>query len=168
MAYGGYSYLDFSYKPSKDNDFTVLFWAKGTVAIEQIAEAVAAESSVGSWTKLATMNQFVWDHYRARVYKLDKVTKNSGFIRIAYPLEHFDTKNISQFQASVLGNIFGLKELDELYVCDISFPKSYQRKHFSGPALGLPGIRKLAGTEKSGRPHVGTIVKPKVGLTAKE
>jgi len=168
MAYGGYSYFDSKYVPSKEKDFVVLFWAKGSLPIENIAEAIAAESSVGSWTKLSTMNQFVWDHYRARVFKLDKVSKNSGFIHIAYPLEHFDTKNISQFEASVLGNIFGLKELEELYVCDISFPKSYQRKNFTGPVLGLPGIRKLVGTEKSKRPHVGTIVKPKVGLTAKE
>ncbi|MDD5337443.1 MAG: RuBisCO large subunit C-terminal-like domain-containing protein [Candidatus ainarchaeum sp.] len=167
MAYGGYSYLDFRYEPDRENDFVVLFWAKSDASIEQTAEAIAAESSVGSWTKLSTMNDFVWKHYRARVFWLHKAGKNAGFIKIAYPIEHFDAKNILQFQASVLGNIFGLKELRELYVCDISFPKKYQ-KQFSGPKLGLPGMRRLVGTERDGRPHVGTIIKPKVGLTPKE
>ena len=82
-------------------------------------------------------------------------------------MEHFDVKNISQFQASVLGNIFGLKELEELYVFDISFPKKYQ-KQFKGPYAGVEGIRKMVGTQKSRRPHIGTIVKPKVGLAPKE
>ena len=166
MAYGGYSYLDTGYEPT-GNDFVVLFWAKGSLPIEKIAEAIAAESSVGSWTKLKTMNDFVWKHYRARVFWIGKVGRNAGFIKIAYPIEHFDAKNISQFQASVLGNIFGLKELEELYVYDISFPKKYQMQ-FTGPYAGIEGIRRMAGTQKSRRPHVGTIVKPKVGLSAKE
>lgn len=167
MSYGGYSYLDFKYHPDKENDFIVLFWAKADIPIEKAAEAIAAESSVGSWAKLKTMNDFVWTHYRARVIRIDKVDANSGFIKIAYPIEHFDSKNILQFQASVIGNVFGLKELKELYAWDISFPKKYQ-KQFTGPYAGLPGIRKLARTEKSGRPHIGTIVKPKVGLAPKE
>jgi ribulose-bisphosphate carboxylase large chain len=167
MAYGGYSYIDEKYHVDLRNDFEVLFWAKATTPIEKTAEAIAAESSVGSWTKLATMNEFVWKHYRARVTKIHRVGKNAGLIRIAYPMEHFDKKNLMQFEASVLGNIFGLKELQELYVCDISFPVKYQNQ-FKGPLMGIEGIRKLAGTLTSQRPHVGTIIKPKVGLTAHE
>jgi len=166
MAYGGYTYIDRKYKPG-DKDFVVLFWAKSSMSIEKTAEAIAAESSVGSWTKLETMNEFVWKHYRARVFWIKSVGKKSGFIKIAYPMEHFDVKNISQFQASVLGNIFGLKELEELYIFDISFPKKYQ-KQFKGPYAGVEGIRKMVGTQKSRRPHIGTIVKPKVGLAPKE
>jgi len=166
MAYGGYSYIDFKYAPKRD-DFVVLFWVKGSLPIEKLAEGIAAESSVGSWTKLATMNDFVWKHYRARVFRIEKVGAKAGLVWIAYPIEHFDVKNLMQFEASVLGNIFGLKELDELYVHDISIPKKYQ-KQFKGPALGTEGIRKLAGTEKTRRPHVGTIVKPKVGLAPSE
>lgn len=167
MAYGGYGYIDFKYAPDKNNDFVVLLWAKGTTPIEEISEGIAAESSVGSWTKLNTMNEFVWKHYRARVFWIAKTTRNSGFIKIAYPLEHFDAKNVMQFQASVFGNIFGLKELQELYILDLALPPKYQ-KQFTGPRFGMEGIRKLVGTSKNRRPHVGTIVKPKVGLTAKE
>ncbi len=166
MAYGGYSYIEKSYRPSKD-DFVVLFWLDGHAKIEKLAEAVASESSVGTWTKISTMNKKVWTNYRARVYKIIKVDEKSGFVFIAYPYEHFDQKNVLQFFASVLGNLFGLKELEECYVLDIKIPKKYQ-KQFHGPGFGMKGIRKYVGTLKNKRPHVGTIVKPKVGLTPKE
>lgn len=165
MAYGGYSYIDRKYEPDKD-DFTALFWVGGKDPIEKLAEGVAAESSVGTWTKLSTMTDRVWN-LRARVYDIAKVTKSSGFVRVAYPFDHFDEGNLLQFQASVLGNIFGMKELDSLVALDISLPKRFQ-KHFTGPKHGLEGIRRYVGTEKSRRPHLGTIVKPKVGLSPKE
>jgi len=166
MVYGGYSYLDFDYEPEKD-DFVVLLYTSGKYKLEKLAEAIASESSVGTWTDVKTMNDYVFEHYRARVFRLIKVRENEGFVYIAYPLEHFDLKNFCQFQASVLGNIFGMKELDSLYILDISFPERFQRM-FEGPAVGLDGIRKYVGTHKTGRPHVGTIVKPKVGLAPKE
>lgn len=166
--YGGYEYIDTKYRPSKD-DFIVLMWVSGEYPLEKLAEGIAAESSVGTWTRIKTMNRKVFKRYRARVFKLVKVTGTSGFIYIAYPYEHFDAKNLLQFQASVMGNIFGLKELKELYICDISFPIRFQ-KLLTGPKFGIRGIRKYIGTNKPGnrRPHTGTIVKPKVGLTPKE
>ncbi|MEM2949096.1 MAG: ribulose-bisphosphate carboxylase large subunit [Candidatus Bilamarchaeaceae archaeon] len=166
MVYGGYSYIDKRYEPTQD-DFVALFWVEGKNRIEKIAEAIAAESSVGTWTKLKTMNEFVWQRLRARVFRIAEVSANSGLVWIAYPFEHFDTKNIIQFKASVLGNIFGMKELNALVALDIQFPKRYQEQ-FSGPLGGIEGIRKRIGTEKTARPHLGTIVKPKVGLTPKE
>jgi len=165
MPYGGYSYLEPDYKPGKD-DFVVLLWVKGESNIEHLAEGVAAESSVGTFTKIKTMNERVFKHYRAHVFEIIRSSDNSGFVKIAYPLEHFDQKNVIQFCASVLGNIFGLLEIDELYIMDISFPEKYQRQ-FKGP-IGLEAIRKYVGTSKSRRPHCGTIIKPKVGLTPKE
>ncbi len=164
--YGGYSYIDKKYKPGKD-DFIVLFWLDGHAKLEKLAEAVASESSVGTWTKIKTMNDKVFREYRARIFKMIKVSENSGFVYMAYPWEHFDQKNVLQFFAGVLGNLFGLKELEECYVLDIRLPERYQ-KQFKGPGAGLEGIRKYVGTKRTRRPHVGTIVKPKVGLTPKE
>ena len=164
--YGGYSYIDKNYEP-KEDAFIVLIWLKGKAKLERLAEAVASESSIGTWTKLQTMNSKVFKDYRARIFKIIKVTENSGFVFIAYPWEHFDQKNVLQFFAGVLGNLFGLKELESCYILDIKFPKKYQRQ-FNGPSFGMEGIRKYIGTSRNRRPHVGTIVKPKVGLTPKQ
>ncbi len=166
MPYGGYSYLEPNYTPEED-DFVVLLWASGKMNIEKIAEAIAAESSVGTWTALSTVKQHMFEKLKARVFEIKKVGEHAGYIKIAYPFRHFDWKNPLQFQASVLGNIFGLKELEELYILDISFPVKWQ-KIFNGPKFGIEGIREMVGTEKSRRPHIGTIVKPKVGLSPKE
>ncbi len=165
MAYGGYTYIDYEYKPTAD-DFVVLFWIKGDGPIEKLAEGVAAESSIGTWTKMTTLKPSVWK-LRAKVYKIIQTSVNSGFVYIAYPLEHFEASNVLQFSASVLGNIFGMKELQELKVLDIAFPLKFQ-KQFPGPRNGVGGLRKYIGTTKSKRPHVGTIVKPKVGLSPKQ
>ncbi|MBR9689962.1 MAG: ribulose-bisphosphate carboxylase large subunit, partial [Candidatus Altiarchaeota archaeon] len=163
MAYGGYSYIE-KYRPKKD-DFITVLWMKGTVPFEKLAEALAAESSVGTWTKLSTMNDFVWKKLRARIFKTVKVTKNSGFAYIAYPYEHFDSKNILQILASIRGNIYGMKEMTELKLLDWIIPEKFQ-KQFPGPKVGIKEIRKITGAKK--RPHVGTIVKPKVGLSPRE
>lgn len=48
---------------------------------------------------------------------------------------------------------------------DIDFPKELAG---CGPKFGIEGVRKLVGTETSRRPHVGTIIKPKVGLNPKD
>ena len=52
-----------------------------------------------------------------------------------------------------------------LKLLDIHFTKS-QVKSFKGPRFGIKGIRRITKVKK--RPLVGTIVKPKVGLTAKQ
>jgi ribulose-bisphosphate carboxylase large chain len=167
MVYGGYNYIELDYEPDKNNDVLVFHWVKGKAPLKQLAEALAAESSVGTWTKLKTVNKEVFTKLKAKVFKLVAVDSNSGFIWLAYPIEHFDGKNLLQILASIRGNVFGLNELDSLRFLDIWLPKKLQRL-YHGSKFGLEGIRKRVGTEKTGRPHIGTIVKPKVGLSPKE
>ncbi len=164
MAYGGYSYFDKDYVPGRD-DFVTVLWVKTKDKFERTAEGLAAESSVGTWTKLTTMNQRVWDNLRARVFRVKKASPHSGFVWIAYPYDHFDSKNLLQILASIRGNIFGLKEIEELRFLDMQLPRKFQRQ-YPGPKVGIKELRKIVGSRR--RPHVGTIVKPKVGLTAKE
>jgi ribulose-bisphosphate carboxylase large chain len=149
------------------NDIIVWHWVKGSEPIEKLAEAIAAESSVGTWTELKIINKEVFEKLRAKVYRIEKVSENSGFVWLAYPLEHFDSENLLQILASIRGNIYGLSELEALKFLDIRFPRKFQRA-FSGPRFGLEGVRKRLGTNVSRRPHLGTIVKPKVGLAPNE
>jgi ribulose-bisphosphate carboxylase large chain len=167
MVYGGYNYLEFDYNPDLKNDILVWHWVKGLKPLEKLAEALAAESSVGTWTKLKTVNKEVFTKLKAKVYRLDNVGPNAGFVWLAYPMEHFDSKNLLQILASIRGNVYGLNELESLRFLDIWLPKRLQ-KLYPGPKFGLKGIRSRVGTSKSGRPHIGTIVKPKVGLAPKE
>jgi ribulose-bisphosphate carboxylase large chain len=167
MVYGGYKYLELDYEPDIENDIIVWHWVKGTMQIEKLSEAIAAESSVGTWTELKTVNMDVFEKLRAKVFRIKKVSENSGFVWLAYPLDHFDVDNILQILASIRGNIYGLAELEALKFLDISLPRRLQRL-FKGPRFGLEGVRNRVGTNVSRRPHIGTIVKPKVGLAPKE
>ncbi|MEW6329779.1 MAG: RuBisCO large subunit C-terminal-like domain-containing protein, partial [Candidatus Micrarchaeota archaeon] len=72
-----------------------------------------------------------------------------------------------QLLSDIAGNIFGMSEIRKLKLLDFELPRAYVRG-FRGPAFGIEGVRKIIGTEKSKRPHVGTIVKPKVGLNPQE
>ncbi|MCL4382661.1 MAG: ribulose-bisphosphate carboxylase large subunit [Patescibacteria group bacterium] len=124
----------------------------------ETAGGVAAESSIGTWTKITTEAQSSFERLHARVLEADKKTH---FLKIAYPLELFEEGNLPQLLSSVAGNIFGLKEVKSLKLIDLNLPEKYVMT-FPGPALGLLGIRKLTGISQ--RPLIGCIIKPKLGL----
>ncbi|OIO21121.1 type III ribulose-bisphosphate carboxylase [Candidatus Micrarchaeota archaeon CG1_02_47_40] len=166
MAYGGYSkYVDLRMRVEPEKYLTAVFYvepAKGK-SLVQAAEAVAAESSIGTWVKLSTMQDRVLQKLQAKVFEINR----NGIIKIAYPLEIFENGNAPQLLSDIAGNIFGMKEVENIRLLDFEAPKKYVQS-FPGPAFGVEGIRKIAGTLKERRPHIGTIVKPKVGLTPKE
>jgi len=64
--------------------------------------------------------------------------------------------------SSIAGNIFGMKAVKNLRLEDIKIPNAIL-KSFKGPQYGISGIRKFMKVKN--RPLLGTIVKPKVGLT---
>lgn len=156
-------YNDTDYTP-KDSDVICLyrFVPKAGVTVEEAAEQIAAESSIGTWTKIGTMNEHIANTLKPHIFSLDKI---KGLVKIAYPIELFEVGNMSGILSSICGNILGMKILEELRVCDIKFPKEVVEK-FPGPAHGIEGIRKIANVYD--RPFTGTIVKPKVGLTSEQ
>ena len=153
-------YIDTSYKPTKKDLLCEYYLEPATgVSFEKAAENIALESSIGTWTKISTMNPSIAKRLKPSVYFLDKKKKT---IRIAYSEDLFEAGNMPEILSSIAGNIFGMNAIDNLRLEDISFPQSIV-KSFKGPGFGISGIRKLTGVKK--RPLVGTIVKPKVGLT---
>ncbi|VVB56857.1 Ribulose bisphosphate carboxylase [uncultured archaeon] len=168
MAYGGYGYIQPGFRPDPEDYLLAEFKVvpKAGRTLREAAEAVAAESSIGTWTSLSTMQHRVLSKLEARVYAMDKKT---GLIRIAYPIELFEDDNSSQILSDIAGNIFGMKEVASIRLEDFDAPKKYLET-FAGPAFGREGVRKIVGTATRGkrRPHLGTIVKPKVGLSPKE
>lgn len=158
-------YLDFvdtSYEPS-DDELIVVYKAKPAegVTLEEVAGRLASESSVGTWTTLATMKP----HVRRLMAKAYEVRHEDGIVKIAYPLDLFELGSLPQLFSSVLGNVYGMRAVKRLKAIDIRFPEKYV-KSFPGPNHGQHGVRKLLGVEK--RPILATVPKPKVGLTVDE
>lgn len=155
-------YIDTKYRPSKDDLVVEYYVEPNAISFEAAAEHLAAESSIGTWTGISTMNEKIAKTLKPHVFFLDK--KNS-IIKIAYSKELFEAGSMPQIYSSIAGNIFSMKIVDNLRLIDIHFPKDLVRS-FPGPRHGVDGIRKLTGVKK--RPLVGTIIKPKVGLNEKE
>jgi ribulose-bisphosphate carboxylase large chain len=151
-------YVDFvnlKYGP-KETDVICTFYVEPEgVSIEEAAGGVAAESSIGTWTELTTVKPYV-EKLAARVFNIER---NS--VKIAYPIELFEPRNMPNILSSVSGNVFGLKTLKNLRLNDVHFPSELIRS-FKGPKYGVKGIRKLLRVYD--RPLVGTIIKPKLGL----
>ena len=148
-------FVDLRYEP-KGTDVLCTFNVEPEgVSVEEAAGGVAAESSIGTWTELTTVKPYV-EKLAARVFDIER---NS--IKIAYPIELFEPRNMPNILSSVSGNVFGLRTLKNLRLNDIHFPSELVRS-FKGPKYGVAGIRRILRVYE--RPLVGTIIKPKLGL----
>jgi len=157
-------FLDLGAKFDKD-DFLLVTYKLAVKSGEDflvIAGGLAAESSVGTWTEVKIEDKKIWGRLYARVIDADE---KSGIVKIAYPVALFEAGNIAQLLSSVAGNVFGLKELLTLRLLDLKLPDKYV-SGFLGPKYGIGGLREKTGVND--RPFVGSIIKPKLGLTASE
>ena len=127
-------------------------------SLEQACEEIAKESSIGTWTEIATMSADIAERLKPSTFFIDP---ERSIVKIAYTKELFEVDNLSQILSAIAGNIFGMKALKYLRLLDVSFPKDII-KSYKGPKFGIEGIRKI--TKIKERPLLGTIVKPKVGL----
>jgi ribulose-bisphosphate carboxylase large chain len=130
--------------------------------ILQAAAEVAAESSTGTNFAVNTETSFSRE-LNALVYQVD-LKKN--LVCIAYPWRIFDTGgNVQNIFTFIAGNVLGMKEVSALKLLDVWFPRS-MLEHYDGPSYTLEDMRKYLNIYD--RPILGTIIKPKIGLTASE
>ena len=153
-------YVNLDYKPNEDDLIAMYYVEKSSECrdLEQACEEIAKESSIGTWTKIATLSADIAEKLKPSAFYIDAT---NNIVKIAYTKELFEAGNLPQILSAIAGNIFGMKVLDYLRLLDISFPKSIVSA-YKGPKFGIDGVRKL--TKIYDRPLLGTIVKPKVGL----
>ncbi len=130
--------------------------------IEQACEEIAKESSIGTWTEIATLSVDIAERLKPAAFYINP---ENNVVKIAYTKQLFEINNLPQILSAIAGNIFGMKALKYLRLLDISFPRDVINA-YKGPKFGIEGIRKL--TKIRDRPLLGTIVKPKVGLNESE
>lgn len=152
-------FVDLNYKPALADSILTFYLEPEGISIKEAAGGVAAESSIGTWTELTTMEPYMMK-LAACVFSME-----GNFVKIAYPVELFEQGNMPNILSSVAGNVFGLKALKNLRLVDIELP-AILLKSFKGPKFGIKGIRSLLKVPK--RPLVGTIIKPKLGLKTKD
>lgn len=147
--------------------------------INKVVRTIAGEQSSGTFVSLPGESDELMRRSLARVEEtvdMDSVSspaligaQGEGVLRrylvkISWPVENFGF-SLPNILATIAGNLFELKEVAGLKIKDIFFPDTIKNK-YKGPAFGIEGTRRV--TEVFGRPLIGTIVKPSVGLNAKD
>lgn len=154
-----YSYLHLGEPEDPDRNVVCKYRVTTDLPMEKAAEAIAAEQSTGTWTGISTLDHSIFDDLGARVTSID-----GDMIVCEFPAEDFsiETGAVPQILSVIAGNLFGLGALKAVRLEDVTFPKSILEQ-FKGPKFGAEGIRKAL--DRPEEPLVGTIVKPKIGLS---
>jgi ribulose-bisphosphate carboxylase large chain len=162
-------------------EFRARYLVESSVPADKVAQVIAGEQSSGTFLSLPGETEQLKERSRARVTRVDVLppalepTLASAFverhghdglfhraeIEIAFPIENVGA-NLPTLLATIAGNLFELGEVTALRLLDLDVPEDYAAA-FPGPAFGIEGTRRLAGVH--GRPLIGTIVKPSIGLT---
>ncbi len=153
-----------------EKNIVATYYVEGRdISIDEAGVKIAAEESIGTWTQVSTATEWIIKNLPAKVFEHKIEDKNTGIIKIAYPniLFDFETGGIPNMLSIVAGNLFGSGSLQNVRLVDLQLPKEATLS-FKGPKFGIENIRKIVGTVESRRPHLGTIIKPKVGLSPKE
>ena len=154
-------YLELGYEP-EETELLIAFriTPRAGTSIEEAASAVAAESSVGTWTEVELGNEAKYNRFKARVYRIE-----GDVAYISYPFIIFEKNSIPNILSSVVGNVFGFKAVSALRIEDMKIPLVLVNS-FPGPKFGIAGVRKILGVKD--RPMTGSTAKPKLGNSPKE
>jgi ribulose-bisphosphate carboxylase large chain len=151
-------------------------------SLEAAAASIAGEQSTGTFTKVPGETADLVARHGAVVESIEPLgfvpepslagaaacTDPRGYargrVRVAFPIDNVGD-NLTAIAAMVAGNLFELRLLSGLKLLDLRLPDDLAAA-FPGPQFGIPGTRRLAGVE--GRPIIGTIIKPSVGLTPRQ
>lgn len=155
----GLSYLHLDEETNPDEYVVCKYRVTTDLPMEKAAEAIAAEQSTGTWTEISTLDRDVFDTLGARVTEIE-----GDEIVVEFPVDDFSIEvgSVPQILSVIAGNLFGLGALKAVRLEDVSFPKVITSQ-FKGPKFGAEGIRKQLNRPE--KPLVGTIVKPKIGLS---
>src|SRR5262245_7954350 len=169
---------------SERDEFRARYLVESAAPIEKVAEIIAGEQSSGTFLALAGETDELRRRSRARVTRITPLSAASapslrsayverrgrpdayqrGEIEIAFPVGNVGA-NLAALMSTVAGNLFELGEVTGLRLMDLELPNDYV-KRFPGPRFGVAGTRAKAGVR--GRPLIGTIIKPSIGLTPGE
>jgi ribulose-bisphosphate carboxylase large chain len=146
------------------------------------ADVLAGEQSCGTFARVAGESDALRERARAIVERIDEIEPKGApslpnawlarkratgpwrraKVTVSFPVDNIGA-SLPTLAATVAGNLFDLGEVTGLRLLSLDLPPAY-RDRFARPAQGVEGTRRLAGVH--GRPLIGTIVKPNVGLSA--
>ena len=155
---------------------TAKYYIETPYALEKAAQVLAGEQSSGTFVAVPGETEELKSRFAARVEKitpLESVTEpaipgakakeglyHRANIEVSWSIENFGY-NLPVLISTLQGNLYELTQFTGLKLMDIELPPSYS-EHFRGPAFGIEGSKQSTGVQ--GRPMIGTIIKPSIGM----
>jgi ribulose-bisphosphate carboxylase large chain len=158
---------------------TATYRIETPLPVERAAAVLAGEQSSGTFVEVPGETQELRNRYRARVENVREFESSStpslpggksaghfnrAEIDISWSIENFG-HNLPTLISTIQGNLYELREFSGLKLLDIEIPLAFA-KAFVGPRFGIAGTRELTGV--NGRPLIGTIIKPSIGLSPQQ
>lgn len=144
--------------------------------LEQAASAMAGEQSSGTFLPIPGETPELKARSAAIVENIEdlgpvdaaslpgadrpEAQRRRGRVTLSWPLANLGP-SLPNLLATIGGNLFELKQFSGLRLIGLRLPEAFAEAN-PGPAFGIEGTRRLSGV--TGRPLIGTIVKPSVGL----
>jgi ribulose-bisphosphate carboxylase large chain len=89
---------------------------------------------------------------------------NRARVTLSWPLDNIGA-SLPNLVTAIAGNLWELRQLTGLRLLDLRLPLAFAAA-YPGPKFGVAGTRELTGV--NGRPLIGTIIKPSIGLSPTE
>ncbi|MEH2588874.1 ribulose-bisphosphate carboxylase large subunit family protein [Bradyrhizobium sp. AZCC 1721] len=146
------------------------------------AEIMAGEQSSGTFVAVPGETPELKQRAAARVERIELLDPLSApslpvarpvnsegpwrraLVTLSWPLDNIGA-SLPNLVTTVAGNLWELRQLTGLRLLDLRLPLAFASA-YAGPKFGVAGTRELTGVR--GRPLIGTIIKPSVGLNAAE
>jgi ribulose-bisphosphate carboxylase large chain len=157
------------------------YWIETAFPLQDAADIMAGEQSTGTFIRVPGETNELRERFAARVEQItelgtaerpslpgsgmpkslaDKVRRTAE-VTLSWPLEN-PGPSLPNLLATVAGNLFELKPFSGLKLLDITLPPAFLDR-YQGPQFGVAGTRRLTGVK--GRPLIGTIIKPSIGMS---
>jgi ribulose-bisphosphate carboxylase large chain len=150
------------------------------LSVEKAAATLAGEQSSGTFVAVPGESAELKQRFAARVEKITPLETVStpaiptgrppaaachrAEVVVSWSVENFG-HNLPTLVSTLQGNLYELAQFSGLKLLDICLPASFAER-FHGPRFGIEGTRELTGVQ--GRPLIGTIIKPSVGLSPEQ
>ncbi len=161
------------------------YWIETAFPLEEAAAIMAGEQSTGTFVRVPGETDELRSRYAARVERIVElgtvdspslsgsglpkgqrgpVLRRTAEVTLSWPIENMGP-SLPNLLATVAGNLFELKPFSGLKLLDVTLPPAFLTA-YQGPQFGVEGTRRLTGV--FGRPVIGTIIKPSVGMSPEQ
>src|ERR1700678_3054770 len=156
------------------------YWIETAVPLAQAAATMAGEQSTGTFLRVPGETDELRERYAARVESIDEgedavaasllgsgVPANwdgggrTAEVALSWPPDNIGP-SLPNLLATVAGNLSELKAFSGLRLLDLTLPPAFLDV-YQGPQFGVQGTRAFTGVH--GRPLIGTIIKPSIGMS---